>query len=39
VTTFEDVRRISLCLLEQLLRSAWRRTVPKRLATTLADKA
>jgi hypothetical protein len=32
-----DPERVDPRLLEQLLRSAWRRTAPKRLAATLAD--
>jgi hypothetical protein len=33
-----DLERVDPALLEQLLRSAWRRTAPKRLAATLEDR-
>jgi hypothetical protein len=32
-----DLGRVDPALLEQLLRNAWRRTAPKRLAATLAE--
>jgi hypothetical protein len=33
-----DLGRVDPALLEQLLRTAWRRTAPKRLAATLEDR-
>lgn len=33
-----DLERVDLVLLQQLLRNAWRRTAPKRLAATLAEE-
>ena len=33
-----DLGRVDLGLLESLLREAWRRTAPKRLAVTLEDR-
>ena len=33
-----DLGRVDLGLLESLLREAWRRTAPKRLAATLEDR-
>jgi hypothetical protein len=32
-----DLRRVDPGLLESLIRDAWRRTAPKKLATTLDD--